>query len=33
MSEMIMENKPGRAGGGSIGLSSKQSWQCEDLPG
>lgn len=31
MSETIMENKPGKAGGGRVGLSSKQSWQCGDL--
>lgn len=31
MSEMIMENKPGKAGGGRVGLSSKQSLHCGDL--
>lgn len=31
MSETIMKNKAGKAEGGRVGLSSKQSWQCGDL--
>lgn len=28
---MIMESSPGKAGGGAVGLSTKQSWRGEDL--